>query len=93
MVHAKCMFYNAFSFEINQSSRALDAQLPISIKNFIEEGIDSKEMASSRSMEDSVPYVNRPRELQMWVETLWAVFDTHEESYEIGGRGAVTDYI
>ena len=27
----------------------------------------------------------------MWVETLWAVFDIHEESYEIGGRGAVTD--
>ena len=27
----------------------------------------------------------------MCVGTLWAVFDTHEESYEIGGRGAVTD--
>ena len=25
------------------------------------------------------------------METLWAVFDTHKESYEIGGRGAVTD--
>ena len=25
------------------------------------------------------------------METLWAVFGTHEESYEIGGRGAVTD--
>ena len=25
------------------------------------------------------------------MEAFWAVFDTHEESYEIGGRGAVTD--
>ena len=25
------------------------------------------------------------------METLWAVFDTREESYAIGGRGAVTD--
>ena len=25
------------------------------------------------------------------METLWPVFDSHEESYEIGGRGAVTD--
>ena len=38
-----------------------------------------------------MPCENRPRKLQMWVETVWAVFDTHEESYEIGGRGAVTD--